>query len=252
MSNETQADAMALGVRAFILERASMDRDARLSDLTTEEIEGLVHAVLATKALTNPAGQADGAGEVKLRSIVSHATGGQLQDASGSLNSICVEISRHHNRIWQHAQEAALRSTAPAVPSAPVDAGLVERLRADLEGNRGPLADAARRIATRLSDTSHGQASAYSRAKDDILAALTASEAALRARAEGVGDEWLPIETAPKDGKRFLAYDSKGDVSVVERDLGYWLLAGTAFPMIDLVRWRPLPDLPPQAKGDEQ
>lgn len=45
-----------------------------------------------------------------------------------------------------------------------------------LEGNSGPLADAARRIAIRLADTDHGQADAYWRAKQDILVALAPKE----------------------------------------------------------------------------
>lgn len=69
-----------------------------------------------------------------------------------------------------------------------------------------------------------------------ILAAL---------RSQPAPDDWRPFETAPKDGTPFLAYDSEGVVAVVKWDLGFWLLAGTAFPMIHLIHWRPLPD-PPQ------
>jgi hypothetical protein len=46
----------------------------------------------------------------KLRMIISHASGGHLsepKDVDRSVNDICVEISRHHNRIWEHAQESA-------------------------------------------------------------------------------------------------------------------------------------------------
>jgi hypothetical protein len=55
MTKAPQHDGMAeeirLGVQAFILETASIERDARVSELTRDEIEGLVHAVLATRAL---------------------------------------------------------------------------------------------------------------------------------------------------------------------------------------------------------
>jgi hypothetical protein len=48
----------------------------------------------------------------KLRMIISHASGGHLSepgDIDRSTNDICVEISRHHNRVWEHAQESALK-----------------------------------------------------------------------------------------------------------------------------------------------
>ncbi len=53
----------------------------------------------------------------KLRMIISHASGGHLSepgDIDRSTNDICVEISRHNNRIWQHAQETALASSPQA------------------------------------------------------------------------------------------------------------------------------------------
>jgi hypothetical protein len=51
----------------------------------------------------------------KLRMIISHASGGHLsepEDIDRSTNDIAVEISRHHNRIWEHAQESATNSEA--------------------------------------------------------------------------------------------------------------------------------------------
>jgi hypothetical protein len=56
----------------------------------------------------------------KLRMIISHASGGNLSepgDIDRSINDICVEISRHKNDIWKHAQEAALRDHAKAHPN---------------------------------------------------------------------------------------------------------------------------------------
>ena len=43
----------------------------------------------------------------KLRMIISHASGGHLSkpnDMDRSVNDICVEISRHHNLIWEQAK----------------------------------------------------------------------------------------------------------------------------------------------------
>jgi hypothetical protein len=63
----------------------------------------------------------------KLRMIISHASGGHLsepEDVDRSTNDIAVEISRHNNRIWEHAQEAALR-----------DAAVSDAVRCDIESN---------------------------------------------------------------------------------------------------------------------
>ncbi|MES2289261.1 MAG: hypothetical protein V4530_05935 [Pseudomonadota bacterium] len=45
--------------------------------------------------------------EQQMRMIVSHATGGACQDITLSTNDISVEITRHVNRVWDAAQEAA-------------------------------------------------------------------------------------------------------------------------------------------------
>ncbi len=48
----------------------------------------------------------------KLRMVISHASGGHLSeetDADRPLNDICVQISQHHNRIWQGALDKAAR-----------------------------------------------------------------------------------------------------------------------------------------------
>jgi hypothetical protein len=51
--------------------------------------------------------------EHKLRMVVSHASGGHLDLAERplSLNDICVEISQHHNRIYQGGKDAAHRQS---------------------------------------------------------------------------------------------------------------------------------------------
>jgi hypothetical protein len=54
----------------------------------------------------------------KLRMIISHASGGHLSepvDVNRSTNDIAVEISRHHNRIWEQAQESARRPLVEAL-----------------------------------------------------------------------------------------------------------------------------------------
>lgn len=53
--------------------------------------------------------------ETKLRMLISHASGGHLSepdDINRSTNDIAVEISRHVNRVWEHAQESARKEDA--------------------------------------------------------------------------------------------------------------------------------------------
>jgi Lar family restriction alleviation protein len=53
----------------------------------------------------------------KFRMVISHASGGHLSepgDIDRHTNDICVEISRHHNRVWEHAQETARKEGANA------------------------------------------------------------------------------------------------------------------------------------------
>lgn len=47
--------------------------------------------------------------DAMIRNIVSHATGGQITDATvgTGLNNICVAVSAFRNRLWKDAQEAA-------------------------------------------------------------------------------------------------------------------------------------------------
>jgi hypothetical protein len=47
----------------------------------------------------------------KLRCVISHATGGGCMDIDLPLNEISVRISKHHNRIWEAAQESAKAKT---------------------------------------------------------------------------------------------------------------------------------------------
>ncbi|KQM58805.1 MULTISPECIES: hypothetical protein [unclassified Sphingomonas] len=42
--------------------------------------------------------------EAALRNVAAHATGGAIQNGHTlSINDICVQISAHHNRIWNAA-----------------------------------------------------------------------------------------------------------------------------------------------------
>jgi hypothetical protein len=50
--------------------------------------------------------------EAKFRNIVSHATGGALQDITLPLNTIAVEISRCRNSVWEQAQESKAKELA--------------------------------------------------------------------------------------------------------------------------------------------
>lgn len=48
-----------------------------------------------------------------LRNVVSHATGGHIdidEHPGIGLNAICVEISRHHNRVFAGGKESALNT----------------------------------------------------------------------------------------------------------------------------------------------
>lgn len=52
----------------------------------------------------------------KLRMIVSHASGGNLQyDPKMTVNDICVEISKHHNKVYQAGKDAVLRDRDQAL-----------------------------------------------------------------------------------------------------------------------------------------
>lgn len=51
----------------------------------------------------------------QMQALVRHATGGKLDlndRPNLSLNEICVEISRHHNSIWQDANERTAKQIA--------------------------------------------------------------------------------------------------------------------------------------------
>ncbi|WEK42934.1 MAG: hypothetical protein P0Y64_16575 [Candidatus Sphingomonas colombiensis] len=70
----------------------------------------------------------------KLWMIACHATGGGIPEIEGidrSINDICVQISAHHNAVYQGGKDAAL-SAAPAPVSDPVVAE-VEKLREAVE-----------------------------------------------------------------------------------------------------------------------
>ena len=64
---------------------------------------------------------------------------------------------------------------------------------------------------------------------------------------------WQPIETAPKDGRRFLAYDpSLFGVCIAEWANGGWYVNqesqdGFGFHHLPLTYWMPLPE-PPDRK----
>lgn len=53
--------------------------------------------------------------EAKMRSIVAHSTGGNLQEASGGLNDICCEISRARNQVYAAGKDAGRQESEQAV-----------------------------------------------------------------------------------------------------------------------------------------
>jgi hypothetical protein len=53
----------------------------------------------------------------KFRMVISHASGGHLSDPKDierSTNDISVEITKHVNRVWEHAQEVVTNKLTPA------------------------------------------------------------------------------------------------------------------------------------------
>ena len=89
-------------------------------------------------------------------------------------------------------------------------------------------------------------AKAHGKSSDGLKAALRRYKME-KPRAKG---QWYPIETAPKDGTRFLALMAIGDVEIVKYDEeGGWWLNAYAPPMILeswMTHWMPLPPPPKQ------
>jgi hypothetical protein len=56
--------------------------------------------------------------------------------------------------------------------------------------------------------------------------------------------DWQPIETAPKDGTRFLAIYVPKDVRLICYRKGRWQEPGDDHGLIDFEYWHPLPALP--------
>jgi hypothetical protein len=99
--------AMASDMRVMICNyRSKSMRERVFPDSHLDGIEAFVSAAMNPK----PADDA----EQRLRMIVSHATGGNLQyDPAMSVNAICCEITAMRNKVWQHAQEALMDSLTP-------------------------------------------------------------------------------------------------------------------------------------------
>lgn len=55
---------------------------------------------------------------------------------------------------------------------------------------------------------------------------------------------WLPIETAPKDGTKFLAFED-GEMAVVACGINgwFWVASAHAYYIVP-THWQPLPPLP--------
>jgi hypothetical protein len=144
----------------------------------------------------------EGEAEHRLRMIVSHATGGNLQyDPAMSVNAICVQISAMRNKVWEHAREA-LRKELPA-PSdqeklAAINRELVEALAAlevandDLTSKRSQAT-----YDSMIEDGCSTYLNALDTARRDARALITRARQTTPAVS---GEGWRPIETAPKDG----------------------------------------------------
>ena len=67
----------------------------------------------------------------------------------------------------------------------------------------------------------------------------------------GIDMDWQPIETAPKDGRRILAYSKEYGVQVTgwwyrndNPAIGGWWIAFSDGDYTDLTHWQPLPEPP--------
>ena len=76
---------------------------------------------------------------------------------------------------------------------------------------------------------------------------------------EGLGDEWQPIETAPKDGVEILGLKKNGDAHVVYghrygaggREFEWAQFAGdNSYELKGLTHWMPLPQPPKEVDND--
>jgi len=59
--------------------------------------------------------------------------------------------------------------------------------------------------------------------------------------------EWLPIETAPKDGTQILTHHLFGGRSIFRTAIwkfGTWVIGGTQ-QRVEPTHWQPLPEPPP-------
>ena len=92
--------------------RIGIDRSPGLTAI------GYAETPLGRIVATPPAPASSGEGDElrhKLWMVISHASGGHLSkedDSDRSINDICVEISRHHNRIWEQALEKGRQEAA--------------------------------------------------------------------------------------------------------------------------------------------
>lgn len=149
--NQVSEDAVE-AVIAVVRKHDEVHDRGEMQELVRDRAEAHLRASVAA-ALLKPDTSDDL--RAKLRNIISHASGGHLsapEDMGRSLNDICVEISRHHNRIWEHAQETALKAK-------PDTSELVEALKARLaslyaKGNTIPVSRTeAQRIVAALTAT---------------------------------------------------------------------------------------------------
>ena len=80
--------------------------------------------------------------------------------------------------------------------------------------------------------------------------ALSVALEALEDKIDAASDGWRPIESAPKDGTRFLAHNSRG-ISIVRWATGAecWIRAACGSEYRGATHWRPLPTPPAQEEG---
>jgi hypothetical protein len=65
-----------------------------------------------------------------------------------------------------------------------------------------------------------------------------------------ISEGWQPIETAPKDGTRILAFIIEPEIVEYEPEYGQWL--DYSSEVVSPTHWQPLPDAPNNEAGERK
>jgi len=100
--NAAQAEAVVTWPDELPLHREARKR--MMNDATQQDYATHLIRVTWEAALRQHQSEVE-ALRAKMRMIVSHASGGGLQDIDLSPNDICVRISQHHNRVYEEGKK---------------------------------------------------------------------------------------------------------------------------------------------------